>query len=164
MNTTGAIRSQYHAALDMLEQAIVKCPDALWDDRRYQNIFWQIAYHVLFFTHLYLQPTGKDFALWAKGRQGYHEMGKDKALEPYCREDILEYLAFCRQQVEEKVPLLDLDGPSGFSWLPFNKLELQFYNIRHLQHHTGELSERLGATGDVEVGWVSTRPEPPSIP
>jgi len=27
---------------------------------------------------------------------------------------------------------------SGFDWLPFDKLELQFYNIRHIMQHTGE--------------------------
>ena len=46
------------------------------------------------------------------------------------------------------------NNESGFSWLPFGKLELQFYSIRHVQHHTGELCERLGTTGDIEVGWV----------
>jgi hypothetical protein len=51
-----------------------------------------------------------------------------------------------------------MDGPSGFYWIPMNKLELQFYNIRHLQHHTGELCERLGKTGAVEIGWIGTKP------
>ncbi|MEZ4615731.1 MAG: hypothetical protein R2867_09500 [Caldilineaceae bacterium] len=30
----------------------------------------------------------------------------------------------------------DLSAPSGFSWLPFTKFELQIYSIRHLQQHT----------------------------
>jgi hypothetical protein len=37
-------------------------------------------------------------------------------------------------------------------------LELQLYNIRHLQLHTGELCERLGTTG-VDVEWVGARPD-----
>jgi hypothetical protein len=49
---------------------------------------------------------------------------------------------------------LDLDAESGFHWLRFDKLQLQFYNIRHIQHHTGELCERLGGTGEIEVAWV----------
>ena len=52
------------------------------------------------------------------------------------------------------VDALDLQAESGFDWLPFNKLELQFYNIRHIQQHTGELCERLGTVGDIEVDWV----------
>jgi len=53
---------------------------------------------------------------------------------------------------------MDLEAESGFHWLPFDKLELQFYNIRHVQQHTGELSERLGAKGEIEVRWVGKKP------
>jgi len=42
----------------------------------------------------------------------------------------------------------------GFHWRSFGKLELQFYNIRQIMQHTGELCERLGAHGEVEVGWL----------
>jgi len=55
----------------------------------------------------------------------------------------------------EQVAAMDLQAESGFHWLPFNKLELQVYNIRHLQQHTGELCERLGAHGEIEVAWVA---------
>jgi hypothetical protein len=51
---------------------------------------------------------------------------------------------------------MGLEAQSGFYWLPFGKLELQFYNVRHIQQHTGELCERLGATGDIEVEWIGT--------
>jgi hypothetical protein len=63
-------------------------------------------------------------------------------------------LDFCRQEVKEKVAELDLDADSGFDWIPFNKQELQFYNIRHLQHHTGELCERLGTAAGIDIQWV----------
>ena len=105
-------------------------------------------------THLYLQPNEKEFSPWIKNRRGYHTM--EKRDEPYSKADIAEYFAFCREQVEKQVEALDLEAPSGFGWLPFDKLELQFYNIRHLQHHTGELSERLGVTRDIEVSWIGT--------
>jgi hypothetical protein len=38
-------------------------------------------------------------------------------------------------------------------------LELHFYDIRHLQQHTGELSERLGSQGEIMVEWVGMIPE-----
>ena len=56
------------------------------------------------------------------------------------------------------VDALDLESKSGFDWLPINKLELQFYNIRHIQQHTGELCERLGVVEDIDVGWVGMKP------
>jgi hypothetical protein len=67
---------------------------------------------------------------------------------------MLEYLALIQQQVRAIVPTLDLEAPSGFYWLPFNKLELQFYSMRHMQLHVGELAERLWDQAGVEVGWV----------
>ena len=78
-----------------------------------------------------------------------------ESARPYTPDEVLEYLAYCQEQVRGCLPHLDLEHPqSGFSWLPFNKLELQFYNIRHLQLHTGELCERLGTMAGVDVDWV----------
>jgi hypothetical protein len=159
MSAKDIIKSQYHASLEMLRQAVIKCPDSLWRDRAYKNPFWHIAYHALFYTHLYLQASEEDFAPWAKQDTEFLRLDQEPAREPYNKEEILAYHEFCREQVEEQVASLDLDAESGFHWLPFNKLELQFYNIRHLQQHTGELCERLGATGDIEVGWVGTKSE-----
>ena len=165
MSIQSIIKSQYLAALEMLKQAIVDCPDTVWDDPEYKNRFWHISYHTLFYTHLYLQPIESDFVPWAKHSDEYEFMGplpwpphkEPKIGEPYRKQDVLEYLAFCQEQVEAAVDALNLDGQSGFSWLPFGKLELQFYSIRHVQHHTGELCERLGTTGDIEVDWVGQK-------
>lgn len=154
MNIKDSLKSQYQASLEMLRQAIVKCPDSMWDEREYKNVFWQVSYHALFFTHLYLQPSQKDFVPWAKHIKEHRDLGNKPTGEPYSKEEILEYLDICQQQVEEQVAVMDLDAPSGFYWLPPDKLEQQIYNIRHLQLHTGELCERLGAKGEVEVGWI----------
>jgi hypothetical protein len=35
--------------------------------------------------------------------------------------------------------------------------EIELSIIRHVQQHTGELCERLGATGDIEVEWIGTK-------
>ncbi|MCL4826199.1 MAG: hypothetical protein KJZ95_02460 [Caldilinea sp.] len=45
--------------------------------------------------------------------------------------------------------------PSGFYWLPMNKLELQIYNIRHIHAHASELAERLSQRAGIEIDWVS---------
>jgi hypothetical protein len=156
------IMSQYFASLEMLHQAVAKCPESLWDDADYKNRYWHIAYHALFFTHLYLQPTQKDFVAWEKHRKDYESLGPlpwpphdlPKIEERYEPEEVLAYLEFCREEVRRQVPVLDVNEPSGFSWLPFNKLETQFYNIRHLQHHTGQLADRLRTREDLEVRWV----------
>jgi hypothetical protein len=161
METKSVIISQFKAALKMLEQAVERCPDDLWDAPQDKNKTWHIAYHALFYVHLYLQPTGADFKPWPKHREGYNSMGalpypphtKPDTSQAYTRAEVLEYLAFCREAVDEIVPSLDLEGASGFDWLPFGKLELQFYSLRHLMQHTGEICERLGKAG-IDVDWV----------
>ena len=75
---------------------------------------------------------------------------------PFTKDEVLEYLSFVEKQVADSIPGTDLEAESGFHWLPFDKLELQFYNIRHIQQHTGELYERLDAHGNIELGWVSS--------
>jgi hypothetical protein len=157
MHQKAIIKSQYRAAMAMLHQAIAKCPAPLWVDASYTNPFWHVAYHVLYYTHLYLQPAADEFIPWEKHRDDLGGLKNAASLKPYSKKAVLEYHAFCLNQVEAQIDSVDLEAESGFNWLPFTKLELQFYNIRHIQQHTGELCERLGAHGDVEVGWVKMK-------
>ena len=162
MNYPEIIISQYQAALEMLKQTIANCPDSIWNSPDDKTKFWHIAYHTLFYTHLYLQDSEQAFTPWSKHRKEYQFIGQvpwpphapPQIGEPYDKESVLEYLAFCQRQVAERVPQVNLEAASGFDWLPFSKLELQLYTIRHIQQHTGELMERLGARADVEINWV----------
>jgi hypothetical protein len=163
METKDIVKSQYLAAMAMLKNAITNCPESMWFDTQPKNQFWHIAYHAIFYTHLYISPAESEFKAWDKHRDEYEFMGslpwpphdEPKISEPYTQSEVLEYLDFCLKQVEEVLPAINLEAnESGFHWLPFGKLELQFYNIRHLQLHTGELCERLGTTAGIDVDWV----------
>jgi len=164
MDIKPIVKSQYHAALDMLKQVIAVCPEAVWLSTVPQNHFWRVAFHALFYTHLYLQPAEGDFVKWPKHRDQSQFLGtvpwpphdQPKIGEPYTKEELLEYLDLVHAEVDARVDALDPDGSSGFWWLSFDKTELQLYNIRHLQHHTGELSDRLGNEG-IELDWVGAR-------
>ena len=158
------LKSQFLASLVMLKQAITECPEPLWNAVDQKNRFWHVAYHALFYTHLYLQPSLDDFTPWEKHREEFRSLSPCKddeenqtESEHYSREDVLEYLAFCQEQVEPWLDNLDFEAESGFYWLPFSKLELQLYNIRHIQQHTGELSEKLAAFGKGDVDWVGMK-------
>ena len=162
MDYLEVIRSQFLASLEMLKQTITKCPPYIWNDPSDKTKFWHIAYHALFYTHLYLQASEQEFHPWDKHRKDYQFMGPlpfpphhmPEIGEAYTKEDVLAYLDVCQQQVDEQTRRLKLDAESGFAWLPFSKLELQFYTIRHLQQHTGELMERLGTRANIDVAWV----------
>jgi hypothetical protein len=162
MDIKPAIIDQYGAALEMLRLAIVQFPGARWNDPHNRKKFWQVAYHALFYTHLYLHDGLNNFKAWDKHRSEIHRLGSAPAqaevVEPYSREEVLEFFEVCRQMVTDKVTAHDLEAPSGFEWLPFSKLELQLYNIRHIQHHTAELIEWLGANENIDVDWVGMAP------
>jgi hypothetical protein len=151
----------------MLRQAIEKCPADLWYRKDQVNACCQTAYHTLFFTHLYLQPTAEHFRPW-KEHQGQvqHEDGHTAPADPtstlpllpnpYTQEQVLEYWRFCDEMVDSAVDAIDLMSPdSGFSWYKLGKLEHQIINIRHIQLGAAQLAGRLRAELDIGLDWVS---------
>jgi hypothetical protein len=74
--------------------------------------------------------------------------------EPYSKAQILDYWTICDRLVDDAVDALDLGNPQcGFSWYKLSKLEHQLVSIRHIQHHTAQLGDRLrSATGMVLIG------------
>lgn len=162
-----ALKSQYHAGLAMLRDAVERCADALWLDRGPTNAFWQVAYHALYFTHFYLCAQEAEFRPWAE-HQGevQHEDGiagpadPDSPLpllpEPYTRAQILAYGRHLDGLVDGMVDALDLSrSDSGFWWYDMPKLEHQLLNVRHLGHHAAQLADRLRAAQGDGVRWVS---------
>jgi hypothetical protein len=172
-----ALKSQYHAALAMLRQTVEQYPEDRWlGDEEHVNAPWQLAYHALFFTHLYLQPEAAAFRPWDGHRSGVqHEdgipgkadPGSDLPLiaEPYTQRQVLAYLSFCDDAVDGAVDRLDLLNPSsGFHWYPIPKLEHQLVNLRHVQHHMAQLADRLRNELGLGTRWVGSRPTSASRP
>jgi len=165
-----ALASQYHATLAMLREAVERCPEELWDSSEHTNAFWQIAYHALFFTHLYMQPDEAAFVPWLghqsdvqhpDGIAGPADPASDLPLvpEPYTRPQVLAYVEFCEGLIDAAVEALDLEGrESGFHWYPIPKFEHQLVNLRHLQHHAGQLADRLRNEEGVGVDWKGWGP------
>ncbi len=147
-----AFDSQYQAGLDMLAAAVRACPDDAWDSAAHVNRFWHIAYHALFYVHLYLFQSLSERSPWSGHREGAQNLGQE--VEPYSRDSILEYLAFCRDHARSRIAKLDLTAEPGFPWLTFGPVERLAYNLRHLQHHTGQLSDRIRQDTGNGVRWV----------
>jgi hypothetical protein len=161
-----ALKSQYHASLEMLGEAVDKCPDELWLESSHVNAFWQVAYHALFYVHMYLQPNLESFKPWEEnqlnvqyqnGFAGPPKAGSHLPLipEPYTKTQVLVFLTLCDGMVDKAIDSFDLLEPkSGFPWYTCTKLEHQVISIRHLQHHTAQLGERLRAANGVGLTWL----------
>jgi hypothetical protein len=159
---SAAIRSQYEAALHMTRQAIEACPEPAWDDAGEKNRFWHVAYHALFFTHLYLHDSYETFRPWSGHRPEYQFLGKAPGPPPRAarigaalsKAEVLGLLSLVQAELPARLAALTPGAPSGFHWLSFDKLELHLYSIRHLQHHTGQLVDRLRERHGISIAWV----------
>ncbi len=152
----GVLKRQYRAALQMMQQAIERCPEALWlASEGYACPYWRVVFHGLFFTHFYLQKDPDSMRRWAKHRGQLQDTCGPASTEPYTRAEMLEYLEFCRGILDAAVAALDLSSPDcGFPWYKQGKLEHQLTNLRHLQHHVAQLDERLCSVSGEGVDWL----------
>lgn len=173
------LAAQFEASLRMLHDCIRQCPPEHWDSLIAKYPFWMVAYHTLCFVDLYLSPGE---AVWqprtgegSGGVGGLHPLGWAELNDEYpsrrfSQAELLGYVEICRRmlgvvlgdndgaaskEASRAQPETDesLEGPSGFSRLPFSRAELHLYNIRHIQHHTGQLSAFLRRVG-VDTKWA----------
>ena len=166
MDVKAALKGQYHAALAMLAQAVERCPQPLWTGGDHPSPYWQIAYHALFFTHLYLQSNEVAFRAWEHHRQEYQFLEAlpwpphrpPNLAEPYTKAQVTAYWGVCDAMIDAGVDRLDLDAADcGFWWYEMPKLDHQLMNIRHIQHHAAQLADRLAAAG-IDIDWVGAKP------
>lgn len=156
---------QYEASLSMLNLAIARCPEASWNECVANWKFCQAAFHVVFFADVYLQPSDDVDALkrqpfhtaHAADFRDYEELEDRSQSLLYEKAFVLSYLQHVRQKAQKTIARESeevLAGPSGFSRRKCCRAELHVYNIRHIQHHAGQLSLRLRLDGNVDVPWV----------
>jgi hypothetical protein len=140
-----SIAAQYEASLAMLKQCVEGCPAEHWESLIAQGTFRWVAYHTLFFCDLYLSPSNESFE-----HRDLHDRGGDErgpnATPGLSQKEALAYIDICRQKVYESLAAETeetLAGASGFQWYNNNRSEMHLINIRHIQHHTGQLSAFL---------------------
>lgn len=158
-----ALRGQYVAALTMLREAILRCPDDLWNDTGRSDAYDVIACNAVFFARYLLHADEDAFRPWP-GFEPASDADTDDAAaqarssagvrQPNSTEEALAYVDHVIESLDGFLARIDLSAPSsGFHWSKMSKLEQQLANLRRLQHHTGRLVDRLSyATGNV-VAW-----------
>ncbi len=182
-----ALWRQFGAAIAMLENAVMACPASLWRERLWRerpdrplpswfppefSEFWYLAYHTLFWLDVYLSGAREeDFAppapfIWTEG---------DPAVSPerpYTKEDLRVYLATLRRTCHTTLSALTDErahqAVSHYAWTrgeAVSFLELQLYNVRHVQEHAAQLSLFLGQHGipDAALAWVARAKDAPGI-
>ena len=152
------IWQQFGAAIDMLENALLACPDELWGDRSKQPEFWYVVYHTLFWLDLYLSDSVEGFA--PPGPFTLDEMDPAGLLPErvYTKDELLTYLGHGRKKCRTTIEALTDEKARqrcGFEWVDVSVAELLLYNMRHVQHHAAQLNLILRQTIGSAPRWVA---------
>jgi hypothetical protein len=152
------LTGQLEASLAMLRECIARCPAAHWDEKIAKYTFWQVAYHTLCFVDLYLTETEAAFVCRDLHPQGMEELNGEYPSRRFTQEELLRYADICREKARETIAAETretLEGPSGFPRYPVSRAEMHLCNIRHIQHHAGQLIAFLRHM-QVDTRWVRT--------
>lgn len=158
-NLKPALKGQYHAAMDMLRGALEACPDEIWTGGTPPRQFWRLAYHALFYTHLYLEVRESDFEAWELHRDEVESDQERERLDatPYTRAELLAYWSQVDGQIDAQLDKIDLNAPEcGIPWYTLPKLDHVLLNLRHLSEHAGQLRDRVMEAGG-DQRWYTKR-------
>lgn len=166
---------QFGAAIDMLDNALVACPDSLWREPLWRGSpdhplppgrseFWYIAYHTLFWLDLYLFGSEEGFM----PPEPYPLVEQDDAAgpipeQPITKDEVRAYLAYARHKCQTTLETLTDERARqlvDFGWTEGQAVsyaELQVYSMRHVQEHAAQLNLLLGQHGisDEAIDWVA---------
>jgi hypothetical protein len=154
-----SIWQQFGASIDMLDDAINLCPDHLWtavlwedpDNVQYGQ-FWFVAYHTLFWLDLYLTGSSEGFAPPSPFIRGVLPE------KPHTKDQIRTYLDQCRRKCQSTIEALTDEKAHQrctFEWVEASFLEMQLYNMRHVQEHAAQLNLLLGQHDVSGLDWVT---------
>jgi hypothetical protein len=170
-----ALWQQYGAAIDVLESAMMACPDSLWTERIWPDPpppwfptqfseFWYVSFHTIIWLDLYLSGVPEEeFAPPAPFPKGELDSVETQPELPYTKEVLQVYLAAMRRKCHDTIMALTDEEARRlveYPWSegqPVSYLELQFYTMRHVQEHAAHLSLFLGQHGipGEDLDWVA---------
>lgn len=141
----------------MLENAIVMCPDELWDTA---DEFWYTSYHCLFFLDYYLTLDPSKY-ISPKPFSDSEFEGK-RPERPYTKDELLTYLGSNREKCHNLLSGLT-DEIANMRWINpyrnYSMFEMLLYNMRHVQHHTAQLNKLLRQRINNAPAWVAQTKE-----
>ena len=149
---------QFGAAIDMLENAMLACPDELWGDRSKRPEFWYLVYHTLFWLDLYLSGSVEGFAPPAPFTLDELDPAGLLPERVYAKDELHRYLEHGRRKCRAALETLTDEQARErrrFPWRELSVAELLLYNLRHVQHHAAQLNLILRQQTDSAPGWVA---------
>jgi hypothetical protein len=155
---------QLGATFKMLEYTIDKANETTWTARINNMPFWQICYHVLWFTDFYFHANQATFQPQSFDMEGIHNywIKPDSQMienqkHPISKSNMKAYCKYVRQKANQFIQGINgtyFTTPSPFEWHGFPKIDLVDYNLRHLQHHVGQLDIIVRRDQNIGNPWI----------
>lgn len=159
-----ALWQQFSAAIAMLENALLACPETLWQEHLWidaqsadDGTFWEITYHTLGCLERFLTGCSEEALPVFKKRS-------DGVIP---RDELHPYLVQLRQTCQTTLAALSEEKAHQLYTFPWPKgatvsyFELLLYTLRHVQEHAAQLSLFLGqhAIPGEALHWVQRAKE-----
>ena len=161
--------NQFGAGIDMFANTVKAWPESNWhpDSKPYY-----LTYHTALFLDYYLTVPPTTYKPQLPYRMVPWEeippAGIDDLLPErlYTKDELLGFIESARSKCKNLIGSLD-DKLAGAVWietpddiagavtLNYTVLEILLYNLRHLQHHTGQLNLLLGEQTGFATDWVA---------
>jgi len=148
---------QFGAAIDMLENALVACPEKLWGEHLESAEFWYRVYHILFWLDFYSSDSIEKFLPPAPFTLAELDPAGLLPERVYTKNELINYLDHCRKKCMNSIKALsDKKSHQHFKYgsIDLSFAELLLYNMRHVQHHTAQLNLILRQEIDSAPRWV----------
>jgi hypothetical protein len=162
-STYDIIWSQFGASVDMLINVVSSCPDTYFETNKR---FYYLAFHSIIFLDYYLTIPPSEFSPMLPFTQ------KEKVDRPadavddlipdriYSRRELVDYLNEIRSKGRRLIDSLGSDHTelrftegSGPDDMDYPVLEILLYNMRHTQHHVGQLNLFMRMDLEKHMEW-----------
>jgi hypothetical protein len=165
--------NQFGASIEMLKGTIALWPDQYWN---LNNKIYYLSYHTFLFLDYYLTipPTNYTaplpFTMIPSDKVPPYAVDDLLPNRLYTQKELLESLQTCEQKcrhvifslTEENMQRVWIDHPddiAGTATLNYSVHEILLYNLKHVQHHVGQLNLLLREETGHAVDWVSNAVE-----
>ena len=142
---------QFGASIDMLQNAISFCPESYFTTNKR---FYYLAYHCVLFLDYYLSIPPKDFSpilpftIKDKEQRPLESIGDIVPDKIYSKEELIDYINKSRLKCQNLIESLTDNEKLNIRFTEGNQegdmdypiLEILLYNLRHTQHHIGQLN------------------------
>jgi len=151
------IWNQFGAAIDMLENAILACPEEIWGKNLEDSEFWYKVFHTLFWIDFYLSDSGEGFVPPTPFTLAELDPAGLLPERVYTKDELKNYLDHCRKKCLNTIRTLSDEKANlhfKYGSIDLSFVELLLYNMRHVQHHTAQLNLILRQEIDSAPHWV----------